>query len=172
MVCVAFSSILVRLADAPSMSIAFWRNALAAAILLPIALAKHGDELRSLSRRDWGTAVLAGALLALHFALWIPSLSYTTVAASTVLVTTMPVWVAVIGRAMGETVSRRTVLGIALTKHRGEFRSLSRREWGTAVLAGALLALHFALWIPSLSFTTVAASTVLVTTMPVWVALI
>jgi len=113
-VCVAFSSILVRLADAPSMSIAFWRNALAAAILLPIALTKHRGEFRSLSRREWGTAVLAGALLALHFALWIPSLSFTTVAASTVLVTTMPVWVALIGRAMGETVSRRTVLGIAL----------------------------------------------------------
>jgi drug/metabolite transporter (DMT)-like permease len=113
-VSVAFSSILVRLADAPSMSVAFWRNALAAAILLPIALVKHRDEFRTLSRRDWSTALLAGGLLALHFALWIPSLSYTSVAASTVLVTTMPVWVALIGRALGETVPRRTVLGIAL----------------------------------------------------------
>jgi drug/metabolite transporter (DMT)-like permease len=112
---VAFSSILIRAAEAPAMSVAFYRNAIAAAILLPIALARHPDELRSLGRRGWGVAVLSGALLALHFATWIPSLSYTTVAASTVLVTTTPVWVALIGRAMGETVTRRTVAGIGLT---------------------------------------------------------
>ena len=113
-VSVAFSSIFIRWADAPAMSIAFYRNAIAAAILLPMALVRHRDEFRSLTRRQWGTAVLAGSLLAAHFALWIPSLSYTTVAASTVLVTTQPVWVALIGRAMGETVSRRTLVGIVL----------------------------------------------------------
>jgi drug/metabolite transporter (DMT)-like permease len=113
-VSVAFSSIFIRWADAPAMSIAFYRNAIAAAILLPIALVRHRDEFRSLTRRQWGTAVLAGSLLAAHFALWIPSLSYTTVAASTVLVTTQPVWVALIGRAMGETVGRRTLVGIVL----------------------------------------------------------
>lgn len=145
-VCVAFSSILVRLTEAPSMSIAFWRNALAAAILLPIALARHRDEFRSLSRRDWGTAVLAGTLLALHFALWIPSLSYTTVAASTVLVTTMPVWVALIGRALGETVSRRTVLGIALALggavaiSGGDIRVSGRAVFGDALALTAAVA--------------------------------
>jgi drug/metabolite transporter (DMT)-like permease len=111
---VAFSSILIRAAEAPAMSVAFYRNAIAAAILLPIALARHRDEFRSLDRRGWAVAVLSGALLAVHFAMWIPSLSYTTVAASTVLVTTTPVWVALIGRAMGETVTRRTVAGIGL----------------------------------------------------------
>ena len=114
-VSVAFSSILIRAAEAPAMSVAFYRNAIAAAILLPIALARHRDELRSLGRRGWAIALLSGSLLAVHFATWIPSLSYTTVAASTVLVTTTPVWVAIIGRAMGETVSRRTVVGIGLT---------------------------------------------------------
>ena len=113
-VSVAFSSILIRAAEAPAMSVAFYRNAIAAAILLPIALARHRDELRSLGRRGWAIALLSGSLLAVHFATWIPSLSYTTVAASTVLVTTTPVWVAIIGRAMGETVSRRTVVGIGL----------------------------------------------------------
>lgn len=112
---VAFSSILIRAAEAPAMSVAFFRNAVAAAILLPIALVRHRDELRSLGPREWGTALLSGSLLALHFATWIPSLSYTTVAASTVLVTTTPVWVALIGRAMGETVNRRTAVGVGLT---------------------------------------------------------
>jgi drug/metabolite transporter (DMT)-like permease len=112
---VAFSSILIRLADAPALSIAFYRNAIAAAVVVPIAFARHRGELRSLSGRDWCVAVLAGAFLAVHFALWVPSLEYTSVAASTVLVTTQPVWVAVIGRAVGERVSRRGLVGIAVS---------------------------------------------------------
>ena len=115
-IAVAFSSILVRLADdAPALAIAFYRNAFAAAVVAPLAALRHRDEVRALSRRDWGIGVFAGAMLALHFALWVPSLAFTTVAASTVLVTTQPVWVAVIGRAVGETVTRRAALGIGLS---------------------------------------------------------
>ena len=114
-VAVAFSSILIRLADAPALSIAFYRNAIAAAVVVPLALVRNGDELRALTARQWATAVFAGGFLAAHFALWIPSLSYTTVAASTVLVTTQPVWVGLIGRALGESVSRRGLVGIGLS---------------------------------------------------------
>ena len=95
-VAVAFSAILIRLTDAPPMTVALYRNAIAAAILLPVALARHRDEIRSLTRRQWGLAALAGVFLAAHFATWIPSLDFTTVAASTVLVTTQPLWVAAI----------------------------------------------------------------------------
>ncbi len=112
---VAFSSILIRLADAPPLSVAFYRNAIAAAVVVPIAATRYRDELRTLERRQWAVAILAGAFLAAHFALWVPSLGYTTVAASTVLVTTQPVWVALIGRALGESVSRRGLLGIVLS---------------------------------------------------------
>ncbi|MGQ9735926.1 MAG: DMT family transporter [Thermaceae bacterium] len=38
-------------------------------------------------------AAFAGVFLALHFAFWITSLSYTSIAASTALVTTNPIWV-------------------------------------------------------------------------------
>jgi drug/metabolite transporter (DMT)-like permease len=114
-VAVAFSSILIRLAHAPAMSIAFYRVALAAAVVTPLALVRHRDELRTLGRRQWAVAVLAGAFLAAHFALWVPSLSYTTVAASTVLVTAQPAWVAAIGVALGETVPRSVLAGIALS---------------------------------------------------------
>jgi drug/metabolite transporter (DMT)-like permease len=78
---VAFSSILIRLADAPALSIAFYRNAIAAAVVVPIAATRYRDELRTLERRQWAVAVLAGAFLAAHFAFWVPSLGYTTVAA-------------------------------------------------------------------------------------------
>jgi len=151
-VSVAFSSILIRAAEAPAMSIAFYRNAIAAAILLPIALARHRDELGSLGRRGWATALLAGALLAAHFALWIPSLSYTTVAASTVLVTTTPVWVALLGRAMGERVSRRTGVGIGLALagavmiSGGDYGVSARAAFGDLLaLAGAVAAAGYLL---------------------------
>lgn len=41
-----------------------------------------------------------------------------------------------------------------------------------AIAAGICLALHFATWISSLSFTSIAAATTLVTTNPIWVALL
>ena len=64
-VAVGFAAIFIRLADAPSLSIAFYRNALAAAILLPLALYRHGDEIRGLTRRQWSTVLGSGTLLAL-----------------------------------------------------------------------------------------------------------
>lgn len=50
----------------------------------------------------------------------------------------------------------------------GRIRRLSpAREWAFA-LAGVALAVHFAAWIASLQFTSVAVSTLLVTTTPLW----
>ena len=112
---VSSSAILIRFADAPALAVGFYRNAMAAAVLLPLALWRHPGELHRLSRRQWGIALASGGLLALHFALWVPSLSYTSVAASTVLVTTTPIWVALIGAVtIGERVSRRGAAGIGL----------------------------------------------------------
>ncbi|MGH2663662.1 MAG: DMT family transporter [Actinomycetota bacterium] len=91
---VSVSAPLIRLADAPPLAVAFYRNLFAAVLLLPLAAVRHGDELRSLGRRDLGLLAASGAFLALHFATWIPSVTLTTVAASTVLVTTQPVWAA------------------------------------------------------------------------------
>jgi drug/metabolite transporter (DMT)-like permease len=60
-------------------------------------------------------AVGAGVLLALHFATWVPSLRYTSVASATAIVATQPVWVALHARAMGHEVPRRAWLGIAIS---------------------------------------------------------
>ncbi len=145
-VSVAFSSILIRIADAPPLAVALYRNVVAAAILLPIAVVRHPDELRSLSRREWVTALVAGALLAAHFALWIPSLAYTTVAASTVLVTTQPVWVVLFGRILGERVSRRGLLGIGLALagavliSGGDFGVSARAAFGDLLALGGAVA--------------------------------
>jgi drug/metabolite transporter (DMT)-like permease len=60
---------------------------------------------------------------------------------------------------------------IALTKHAGELRTLTRQEIALAVGSGAFLALHFATWITSLQYTSILSSLVIVQTSPIWVAL-
>jgi drug/metabolite transporter (DMT)-like permease len=114
-VAVSFSAPLIRLAEAPPLAIAFYRNAFAALLLLPLAWARHRDEVRTLTPGDRGRLLLAGALLAMHFIVWIPSVTLTTVAASTVLVNSQPVFAAAGGKLLfGEAISRVTVLGIVV----------------------------------------------------------
>jgi len=94
---ISTSSILVRFSQTEglsSLTIAALRMGLAALLLTPLALARAGGEMRALSGRDLGLALLAGGLLATHFTAWISSLAYTSVASSTALVTTNPVWIA------------------------------------------------------------------------------
>jgi drug/metabolite transporter (DMT)-like permease len=99
---------------APALAIAFWRNALGGAVVLPIALVRARVELRGLDVRERRLALLAGVFLALHFATWVPSLSYTSVGSATALVATQPVWAAVISRLQGVDVGRRMWIGIAV----------------------------------------------------------
>jgi drug/metabolite transporter (DMT)-like permease len=58
--------------------------------------------------------VLSGVLLAAHFATWIPSLHLTSVATSTALVCTTPVWTAVLMALGGTRVPRATWAGTAV----------------------------------------------------------
>jgi drug/metabolite transporter (DMT)-like permease len=114
---VSTSAVLIRAADdrgVSSLAIAFYRCGLASAVLVPIALTRHRAALAALSRRRRWLLVASGAALALHFVTWISSLSYTSVAASTVLVQTMPVWVALAGPVTGERTSRRGWIGIGI----------------------------------------------------------
>ena len=111
---VSFSAVLVRLGDAPPFAVAFYRCVLAAAVLVPIALIRDLRAFRIFTPRSLGLSLLSGVFLALHFATWIPSLNLTTVAASTVLVTTSPLWVALLGRVIGERMSRRAVAGVVV----------------------------------------------------------
>lgn len=111
---VSTSGPLIAATAAPALAIAFWRNGLAAAVLLPVCLARRLGELRAMTRRQWGLGVLAGALLAGHFAAWVPSVTLTTVASSTALVATQPVWAALLARALGRQVPRAVWVGIVV----------------------------------------------------------
>jgi len=122
---VSTSAPLVAATVAPALAIAFWRNALGAAAIAPVALARQRHELLRLTARLWLACIVAGVFLALHFGLWIPSLRLTSVASSTALVASQAAWAAVIARWQGHTVPPRAWVGVLLA------------FVGVAVVAGA-----------------------------------
>lgn len=79
----------------PSLVISAGRLGFAALLLSPIAWIRSGHEIRTAQRRDLVLGAVAGVFLAVHFAAWISSLSYTSVASSTALVTTNPIFVGI-----------------------------------------------------------------------------
>jgi drug/metabolite transporter (DMT)-like permease len=107
---------LVRYATAPPLAVAAWRVAFSVLFIAIIVVARdRGRAIRSLSGREWVMAATAGFFLAAHFWSWIASLSYTTVASSVVLVSTQPVFVALLSVALlKETPSPRQWAGIAV----------------------------------------------------------
>ncbi|MEK6711454.1 MAG: DMT family transporter [Nitrospinota bacterium] len=86
------SAILIRLAEAPPLAIAFYRMAGGALCLLPFAARPLGAQWRALAPPGRGLWLASAVFLALHFALWIESLRHTSVASSVALVTTNPVF--------------------------------------------------------------------------------
>ena len=119
---VSAAAILIRLAAAPALAVAFWRCALGAAVLLPPALYLGEKFPRG---RDLWVGIASGVALGAHFGFWISSLDYTSVAASVVLVSTQPVFVALLAYLLfGERTSPLSFGGILLALA------------GTAVIAG------------------------------------
>lgn len=116
-VAVAFISTsgpLIAVTAAPALAIAFWRCFLGSVAMAPLVLWRRRRELLALDRREWKLIILAGLFLAAHFATWIPSLRFTTVASSTALVATQPIWAALIARARGAHVPVQAWFGIGL----------------------------------------------------------
>jgi len=97
----------------PALAIGLWRNILGAVITLPFAL-RHRDALRTLSAEHWRYTIAAGVLLGIHFGTWIPSLRYTSIAASTALVATQVVWAALFAYALGHRAPRTEWIGIGV----------------------------------------------------------
>ena len=114
---VSSAAIFIRYAqrEAPSLVIAAARLTLASLILAPIAWIRYRHEYGRLTRLDGGLAILSGIFLALHFATWISSLEYTTVASSTVLVSLSPLFVAVASWLfLREKIGRAVIVGLAV----------------------------------------------------------
>ncbi len=156
---VSTAAIFIRLAQeegAPSLVLAAARLAVASLVLTPIVLRRHRAELHTIRVRDMWLAVAAGVALGLHFASWITSLEYTAVVNSVTLVTTNPLWVALMTPlVLKERVGRWTMAGLVLALGGGIIVALSG-EAGTPPtrqepLLGNGLAL-FGAWMVSIYF--------------------
>ncbi|MCC6190266.1 MAG: DMT family transporter [Anaerolineales bacterium] len=116
---VSTASLFIRYAQqggAPSLVIAAYRLTLASLLLAPLAAWRRRSELGQLSRRHWALALVSGGFLAAHFAAWISSLAFTSVASSVVLVSTSPLFVALVAAlALRERLTRTVLVGLALT---------------------------------------------------------
>lgn len=114
---VSSAAILIRVAQAEgvhSITIAAWRLTIAAGLLWPLAWAKSSKDILALKKADWLLGGAAGLFLAMHFAAWISSLGFTSVASSTALVTTNPIWIALVSWLFfRERPGRWLVFGIA-----------------------------------------------------------
>ena len=113
-IAISTASIFVKLCDAPALIIATYRMMLASLILMPFA--PYRKPWRGWERNEMGWLLLSGFFLSLHFAFWIASLKYTSVASSVVLVTTHPIFVAIGGWLfLKEKINLNLVLGIAFS---------------------------------------------------------
>jgi drug/metabolite transporter (DMT)-like permease len=117
----------VALTSAPPLAVAAARLLIAALILLAIAAVKRTGS----KTADSMLFVVAGVALALHFASWITSLEYTSVAISTLLVSTTPIWTALYDSFVCK-------------------RRLSTPAWGALVagILGLLLIVRFSSGLP------------------------
>ena len=111
---ISLSGPMIAATAAPVLAIAFWRCLIGSGITGVWVMARRWSSLGALTRREIRLTVIAGVFLGLHFATWIPSLTLTTIAASTALVATQPIWAALIARAMGVRISSRVWIGIAI----------------------------------------------------------
>lgn len=139
---VSTGAIFVRLAEAPALVTAAYRVGLAVLILLPFVWYLARDEFKRLTRRDLMTAALAGLFLAMHFATWITSLDYTSIANSVVLVNTNPLWVGILTPFLTkDRIRRNTIKGILLSVGGGILIGAEDLAAGGQALYGDMLAL-------------------------------
>jgi drug/metabolite transporter (DMT)-like permease len=145
-VAISTASILIRLADVPPLVPGAWRTLLAALLLTPWGLPALRRERCKLTRRDVWLLVACGLLLAAHFATWITSLAYTTVASSVILVTTNPLWVGLASHwLLKERLNRAQALAIGIALLGSVVISYGDLALSGRALLGDLLALVGAL---------------------------
>jgi drug/metabolite transporter (DMT)-like permease len=114
---VSTASIFVRFAqhEAPSIVIAALRLGFAVVAIAPFAIFRYRNELRALTHRELLLGAFSGSCLAIHFAAWITSLEYTSVVSSVVLVSTGPLWVALLSPLfLREPLTRYVLIGMLL----------------------------------------------------------
>jgi drug/metabolite transporter (DMT)-like permease len=139
-IAISTASIFIKLCEAPALIIATYRMMIASLVLIPSACYKktwggwEGNDMRWL--------LLSGLFLSLHFAFWIASLKYTSVASSVVLVTTHPIFVGIGSWLfLKELLGMKLVLGIVLSVLGSGLIGYGDMVWSKGALMGDGLAL-------------------------------
>lgn len=142
-VAVSTASILIRMSAAPPMAIATWRMALSTLMLLPFfTTGGRPQRLAAMSTKEKLTLAGVGVVLAVHFASWITSLSFTSVASSVIFVHVDPIFVALVSHfLLGERVGRRVAVGIVVAFAGATVIALGDLGVGRENLVGDLLSL-------------------------------
>jgi drug/metabolite transporter (DMT)-like permease len=112
------ASIFIRYAqiEAASMAIAALRLSFATLMLTPLVISRYRFSLHSMRPRAVLLSLAAGSFLALHFATWITSLEFTSVASSVALVQIAPLFVAIFSPFfLKEPVGRNIAAGLFLS---------------------------------------------------------
>jgi len=126
---ISTGSIFIRFAQhdgMPSLVIAALRLTFATLILAPITFIKYLEEIKRFSRKALLLGLLSGVFLAIHFATWISSLEYTSVASSAVFVSTGPLWVALLSpMLLKEHLTRIALIGLGFALLGGTIIGLS-----------------------------------------------
>lgn len=149
---ISAAAILIRLAlgeAMPPVLIAGSRLLIATVVLTPITLNRYWSHIKNLTRTELILASVSGVFLAIHFMAWVSSLQYTTVLVSVVIVTTGPIWVAILEVIflrirlsqlviIGLVIALAGGLYIGLSGHGGETEALTTAEADTTLI-GAIL---------------------------------
>lgn len=142
---VSTSSIFIRFAqrDASSLVIAAYRLTIATLLIAPLALTRQRSEIKAIARKDWILLGISGVMLAFHFASWITSLEYTSVTSSVVLVTTAPLWVALLSPlVLGEKPTIFVAIGLVVALAGGVVVGMSEScQWNGGQMTCSSLAL-------------------------------
>lgn len=144
---ISWAGPLVRFASAPALAVSAWRLLMSVAFIAVVLLIR-GTPMPGLSRRDWLFATVSGIFLALHFWSWIASIDLTTVSSSVVLVSTQPVFVALLsGVLLGERATARQWAGIAVAVTGAVIIAWGDFTLGPAAMLGDALALAGAVFV-------------------------
>ncbi len=138
---VSFAAILIRWCPAPALTIAFYRLLFASLFFGMFAGRQALREWRAMPSRAFSLGVVSGVALAAHFASWITSLFYTSVASSVVLVSTAPIFVALGTRFILREPTRPLLFaGLAIAMTGAAMIAFADTDGGRDSLWGDLLA--------------------------------
>ncbi len=107
------SSIIIRFSEAPALAMAAYRM-MFTIMMLTVPVFMNRSELKTLNKKSCLLCILSGVFLAFHYAFWMQSIQMTTIANSTVLVSSSPIFVAVFNYfILNEKFNKRMIFGIA-----------------------------------------------------------